>query len=962
MTSIKKNNIYPFINKGLFVPFNHENATNDESRKNKPEFDFKELLTRKDTDNIFTNVFPTIPSVFFFENDECGDKIINAYYTLKNYFKKLYELKSVIMTILEQSRDEMDKPKTLFDKVKYNLSEENTIIKFNPKLKDTISNQSYFIHFCNDFTNSKNNIFKDNQHNDPKFVGIFQREYKGVNKNFFLDLFREYSNIRNKILNYGIYTTKKKYMVGGAGLSEGNIVKYINNGKIYYGKVDPLPYLTSTRIIKNIKNNKRLSSKQIYSSEAKNIPTSKLININRDNNEIIKVIDILSNKIIDLQLSYYTKYTEPENEELKTILLNINENKKLQEKYEKIYMNLVKNELINFVDETETSIIELSNNIDSTIKKYTEKWIQKNISNFKTFFNYIYYFKKVNDYKSIDKNIKTLCNSLYSIYMFVGLKDLDKPFSLVNFKNILDKLIENSINLNITKYELHLKKLSDTIDSIKKNTKIREKEIKYKLINKKIKKISELLEFCKDTSDQYDNFSNEIFKYFHNSQNFYKSYNELKNLWEEHKNLNDELDTLETNIFKITNNKKIKEQQINISKKQIEIENKKQEIDESIKYLLDNEENFKDNLINPVIQAITDSLDFEESEIYQESKNLSTKKDGNNVIIEINNQYQIHKINSSLSENNIKKSIKLPMTFEKFNGNRYVFINKLNKKGKILYENKKNDEYLIVDNKGNIIVPNATINPYGINHFLFDSSSFREISEEEYNLIFEEFNENKNEKNNYTSLLAFNYIFDLEAVIRMKDMKNKNMEELSKNNKNINYNKYLLNTNENNENNIFSKTPQIFKPVLHPIIQEYNLLYIDEIDRNIYKKKHLENINKIYDNIYKNYSDIINDSNTNLYENIISLIDLDYNCLEFLYYYADDNLFNNAVDLNHSAKNYINDQINNFEDYYDEYLEWYKKFKDYDNRGSDNDVDKMLYDEIDFKSYLIKLMERIYSS
>ena len=211
-------------------------------------------------------------------------------------------------------------------------------------------------------------------------------------------------------------------------------------------------------------------------------------------------------------------------------------------------------------------------------------------------------------------------------------------------------------------------------------------------------------------------------------------------------------------------------------------------------------------------------------------------------------------------------------------------------------------------------------------------------------------------KNEYYSLLAFSSFFDLDPILKMKEIKEQRKNKI-KNNKlnNINYNDYVLNVN----NNKYRKNEKCMtKPVLYKKIHEFNLLYVNDIDKNVYKIKYSENIDKIYDNLYKHYKYVVDENKVDIYENIIELIELDYALIEFLYYFVEKRLYNNAVDINYQVKNNINEKISVLEDYYDEYLEWYKKFRMCDK--SLNPVDLFLKDEVDFEKFFMSLMDKMY--
>jgi hypothetical protein len=82
------------------------------------------------------------------------------------------------------------------------LKKNKLIINFKEKLADTIKDQNDFNNFKLNYCLEKYNYLKDIKINTPLFFTIFQNEYLGNNKSFFLNLFRSYIQIRTKLLKY----------------------------------------------------------------------------------------------------------------------------------------------------------------------------------------------------------------------------------------------------------------------------------------------------------------------------------------------------------------------------------------------------------------------------------------------------------------------------------------------------------------------------------------------------------------------------------------------------------------------------------------------------------------------------------------------------------------------------------------------------------------------------------------
>ena len=213
--------------------------------------------------------------------------------------------------------------------------------------------------------------------------------------------------------------------------------------------------------------------------------------------------------------------------------------------------------------------------------------------------------------------------------------------------------------------------------------------------------------------------------------------------------------------------------------------------------------------------------------------------------------------------------------------------------------------------------------------------------------------EAKNDKGR-NGLLAFDYFLNLSESFDIKKLMNHEKEKLIKNNKNeksmdINYNKYIINV-KNYKNDVNNKDYKIFSKM-----DNYNLLYFDMIDKNVYKSKHLENINNIYKDFYNSLQKCIDISYTDLYDNLVQLILLDFNMIKLFLYYVHPKLFNTSLDVGYLIKNHIYQNINSMQDYYEDYKEWYQKFK-----GNTPDLnDNILSEASNFLGFLQNLLKNI---
>jgi hypothetical protein len=206
----------------------------------------------------------------------------------------------------------------------------------------------------------------------------------------------------------------------------------------------------------------------------------------------------------------------------------------------------------------------------------------------------------------------------------------------------------------------------------------------------------------------------------------------------------------------------------------------------------------------------------------------------------------------------------------------------------------------------------------------------------------------------YNGLLAFDYFLNLTDSYDIKKLMNDEKEKLIKKNKNeksmnINYNKYIINV-KNYKNNVNNKDYKIFSKM-----DNYNLLYFDMMDKNVYKSKHLENINNIYKEFYNSLQKCIDISYTDLYDNLVQLILLDFNMIKLFLYYVHPKLFNTSLDIGYLIKNHIFQNINSMQDYYEDYKEWYQKFKGF----IPDQKDDILSEASNFLGFLENLLKNI---
>ena len=136
-------------------------------------------------------------------------------------------------------------------------------------------------------------------------------------------------------------------------------------------------------------------------------------------------------------------------------------------------------------------------------------------------------------------------------------------------------------------------------------------------------------------------------------------------------------------------------------------------------------------------------------------------------------------------------------------------------------------------------------------------------------------------------------------------------------------------------------------------IHNFDLLYVNILDQQYYKNEHMNNIYRIYEKFYGSIQNIIGYSvKSNLYNFLINSFEMDFYLIKFIFYYVDQKDFNKAVDDHYMCKKYISKSINNFERYYDDYIDWYNMFI-----GTYSDISAAYgaTSESDFKEFFYKI-------
>lgn len=126
-----------------------------------------------------------------------SQNIVDTYYSIKSNLDKLNIIKNYIVSILSTSQTKLQNDKV--PKSPYNLDDKNIIIDLKDDITTTFNNK--FNKFKNDFINANFNLVSGNKDDYPYFYTIFQNIYNDKDKTFFINLFKEYSKIRMKLVN-----------------------------------------------------------------------------------------------------------------------------------------------------------------------------------------------------------------------------------------------------------------------------------------------------------------------------------------------------------------------------------------------------------------------------------------------------------------------------------------------------------------------------------------------------------------------------------------------------------------------------------------------------------------------------------------------------------------------------------------------------------------------------------------
>jgi hypothetical protein len=396
-----KKNIDLFTNSYIFKDFNSSAPVNMDS---------------------FIKLTPTIPGIYFVK--DCNNisnlnnnSIIDKYFEIYRTIENLEKIKDNILSILDMSKSMM--VKKIISRDQYNLDNKNfgiekknrIIFNFtNDKKKDYASNfktHKDFKKFIDVFIKENYNIFRGIETYLPYYFYIFQNEFSDISLSYFVNLFRQYNNLRDKLSNnirsaHGILGFKSFFDI------DFNTKKIRNNFKKN----------------SNIKNNNFNYNKYLLEGNKSN--NKSYLN---ENSPESKKIHYLKSKIHEIDLLYLTFVDEE--------FIKNNHRENCYKNYEALYDSLDKivgnGAQYNLYDITK-NMIELDFNIYKFIFSYVEpelfnnivinhykikNYISKKINSFERYFDlFIQWKEKIEGIPSTSYSSLTNINKLYSYQEF----------------------------------------------------------------------------------------------------------------------------------------------------------------------------------------------------------------------------------------------------------------------------------------------------------------------------------------------------------------------------------------------------------------------------------------------------------------------------------------------------------------------------------------------------------------
>lgn len=183
----------------------------------------------------------------------------------------------------------------------------------------------------------------------------------------------------------------------------------------------------------------------------------------------------------------------------------------------------------------------------------------------------------------------------------------------------------------------------------------------------------------------------------------------------------------------------------------------------------------------------------------------------------------------------------------------------------------------------------------------------------------------------------------------IKDVLTSTIQKLSKNDFENDYNK----------KEIIKASGEVIKKItkrnLAGKIHNFDLLYTNILSEQYIKDEHNEKIHLYYTELKNSIEKYVGeDAKFNLYNVIISSLEVDFNIIKFIFFYVYPIIFHKAVSIHYKIKNEISFMINKFENNYDSYIDWYNMFI---GAVSPNLLEFDKDSTSDFKTYFDKMID-----
>ena len=295
-----------------------------------------------------------------------------------------------------------------------------------------------------------------------------------------------------------------------------------------------------------------------------------------------------------------------------------------------------------------------------------------------------------------------------------------------------------------------------------------------------------------------------------------------------------------------------------------------------------------------------------------------------------------------------------------------IFLREYNGKNKLFFKKLFNQYIGIRKNLLKYLVVN-NLN-YGILAFSFVFDLPRENFNTEIKSNNKQ-NNNNNNNNNLNSYIVLNSIGinngNAKDDVKVGDIVTINSTSTSKNGTIIkidysNQKPYLIKTDTNtkkydkNEINIKKNKPKL---KLNQKISDNDLLYRNVFDKQMFKDNHLKNINKKYSDLLESTKNFVGQNSTqsfSLNDIIKNNIEVDYNIFDFIFNYVDPLLFDKAVDENYSIKDNISRRMDQFDLYYEQYINWFNELKGFTEKINNSNYGLNISDFQNFFDTILK--------